>query len=162
MRRRRGLGGKKKYHVRAQEACWSVVYGVRVVRMASAWRLLGSIMWAEESFWKKWRSRMPCSKLHSRKITLAWVRGPWCRVKENSYKTLLSEGAIVTSLVVQWLRLCAPNAGGLGSIPGERTRSHVPQLRVCMLNEDSPCCNKDQRSKMLSAAPKTQYSQINK
>ena len=34
------------------------------------------------------------------------------------------------SLVGQWLRLCAPNAGGLGSIPGQGTRSHMPQLRV--------------------------------
>ena len=29
-----------------------------------------------------------------------------------------------TSLVVQWLRLCAPNVGGPGSIPGQGTRSH--------------------------------------
>ncbi|TEA34796.1 hypothetical protein DBR06_SOUSAS11910019, partial [Sousa chinensis] len=34
------------------------------------------------------------------------------------------------SLVVQWLGLHAPNAGGLGSIPGQGTRSHMPQLRV--------------------------------
>ena len=34
-----------------------------------------------------------------------------------------------TSLVVQWLRPCAPNAGGPGSIPGQGTRSHVLQLR---------------------------------
>ena len=27
-----------------------------------------------------------------------------------------------TSLVVQWLRLCAPNAGGTGSIPGQGTK----------------------------------------
>ena len=26
-----------------------------------------------------------------------------------------------TSLVVHWLRLHAPNAGGMGSIPGQRT-----------------------------------------
>ena len=31
-----------------------------------------------------------------------------------------------TSLVVQWLRLCALNAGGLGSIPGQGTRSRMP------------------------------------
>ena len=37
-----------------------------------------------------------------------------------------------TSLVVQWLRLRAPNAGGLGSIPGQGTRSHMLQLRVHM------------------------------
>ncbi|TEA32663.1 hypothetical protein DBR06_SOUSAS32010022, partial [Sousa chinensis] len=36
------------------------------------------------------------------------------------------------SLVVQCLRLHAPNAGGLGSIPGQGTRSHIPQLRVHM------------------------------
>ena len=31
------------------------------------------------------------------------------------------------------LRLHAPNAGNLGSIPGQGTRSHLPQIRVCML-----------------------------
>ena len=31
-----------------------------------------------------------------------------------------------TSLVVQWLRRRAPNAGGLTSIPGQGTRSHRP------------------------------------
>ena len=34
-----------------------------------------------------------------------------------------------TPMVVQWLRLRAPNAGGLGSIGGWGTRSHMPQLR---------------------------------
>ena len=34
-----------------------------------------------------------------------------------------------TSLVVQWLRLWAPNAGGLCSIPSRGTRSRMPQLR---------------------------------
>ena len=34
-----------------------------------------------------------------------------------------------TSLVVQWLRLHAPNAGGQDSIPGKGTRGHMPQLR---------------------------------
>ena len=34
-----------------------------------------------------------------------------------------------TSLVVQWLRLRAPNAGGLGSIPGQGIRSRMLQLR---------------------------------
>ena len=35
-----------------------------------------------------------------------------------------------TSLVVQWLRLYAPNAGGQGSIPGQGTRSHMVQLKI--------------------------------
>ena len=34
-----------------------------------------------------------------------------------------------TSLVVQWLRLHTPNAGGPGSIPDQGTRSHMLQLR---------------------------------
>ncbi|TEA37381.1 hypothetical protein DBR06_SOUSAS1910074, partial [Sousa chinensis] len=31
------------------------------------------------------------------------------------------------SLVIQWLRLCAPYAGVPGLIPGQGTRSHMPQ-----------------------------------
>ena len=49
-----------------------------------------------------------------------------------------------TSLEVQWPRLCAPSAGGLGSLPGPGTRSHLPQLRVP------------------PATTKTWHSQINK
>ena len=42
-----------------------------------------------------------------------------------------------TSLVVQWLRLSIPNAEGLGSIPGQGTRScmprrEIPQQRSCV------------------------------
>ena len=39
---------------------------------------------------------------------------------------------IGTSLTVQWLRLHAPNTGGPGLVPGQETRSHMTQLRVCM------------------------------
>ena len=56
-----------------------------------------------------------------------------------------------TSLEVQGLRLCAPNAGGPGSIPVQGTRSHMPQLRVNVLQnnilhaatkiKDLGCCN---------------------
>ena len=58
-----------------------------------------------------------------------------CHQKDKKYRT---------SLVVQWLGLCASNAGGPGSIPGQGTRSHMPQLR----------------SKVLCATTKTGYSQI--
>ena len=34
-----------------------------------------------------------------------------------------------TPLVVQWLRLHGPKAGGPGLIPGQGTRSHMPQLK---------------------------------
>ena len=49
-------------------------------------------------------------------------------------------------LVVQWLRLHAPNAGGPGSTPGQGTRSQLLQLRL----------------KILHATSKTQSSQKNK
>ena len=45
-----------------------------------------------------------------------------------------------TSLVVQWVRLHAPNAGGPGLIPGQGTRSHMPQLRVLMLQLKTRAC----------------------
>ena len=43
----------------------------------------------------------------------------------------------------QWLRLCAPNAGVPGSLPGQKSRSYMPQLRrVQTLQLRAPaCCN---------------------
>ena len=35
-----------------------------------------------------------------------------------------------TSLVVQWLRLCTPNAGGLGLIPVQGNRFPMLQLKI--------------------------------
>ena len=46
---------------------------------------------------------------------------------------LIIRTPVGTSLVVQWLRLLAPNAGGPGSTPGQGTSSHMPQLRALML-----------------------------
>ena len=46
------------------------------------------------------------------------------------YKQSKKNQDIGTSLVVQWLRLCAPNARDLGSIPGRGTRSHLLQLKI--------------------------------
>ena len=58
--------------------------------------------------------------------------------------------------MVQWLRLCLPNAGGLDLVPGQRTRSYMPLLSIHMLQtnketkkilpstmkiEDPQCCN---------------------
>ena len=47
-------------------------------------------------------------------------------VREVKLKTTVRR----TSLVVQWLRLCAPNAAGPGSIPGQGTKPHLPQLKI--------------------------------
>ena len=57
---------------------------------------------------------------------------------------MILKGVPGISLIVQWLRHYAPNAGGLGLIPGQGTRSHVQQLKI------------------LHAATETRRRQINK
>ena len=52
----------------------------------------------------------------------------WCW--EIRVQTVTWDGAKGTFLVVQWLRLHAPNPGGPGSIPGQGTSSHMPQLKI--------------------------------
>ena len=47
----------------------------------------------------------------------------------NKKRTKKKEEYSGTSPVIQWLILQAPNAEGTGSIPGQRTRSCMPQLR---------------------------------
>ena len=37
--------------------------------------------------------------------------------------------------MVQWLRLCASNAEGLGSMPGQGTRFHLPQIMSVQPNK---------------------------
>ena len=60
------------------------------------------------------------------------------------YVFIYVERILGTSLVVQWQSLQYPQEGGLGSIRGQRSRSHMPQLKI------------------LHAATKTWCSQINK
>ena len=43
-----------------------------------------------------------------------------------------------TFLVVQWLRVHAPNGGVGGSIPSQRSRSHMMQLKQ---NKKDPACH---------------------
>ena len=47
----------------------------------------------------------------------------------------MERASVRASLVVQWLRLQSLNAGDLGSIPGEGTRSHMLQLRLVQPNQ---------------------------
>ena len=63
-----------------------------------------------------------------------------------------------TSPVVQWLRLCVPKAAGMGSIPGQGTRSHRPQLRICQLWLKIP--HAAWRSKTLHTTARTQRSHL--
>ena len=60
--------------------------------------------------------------------------------------------------VVQWLRLCALSAEHPGSIPGQETRSHILQLRVCMPQLKIQHAT----TKIPCAATKTRHSQITK
>ena len=71
-----------------------------------------------------------------------------------SWKGPLKTDTTGTSLVVQWLRLHAPNAGGLGSIPGQGTRSHMLQLGSRTTCKRSLSTATNSRH----AALKTQYS----
>ena len=59
--------------------------------------------------------------------------------------------------MIQWLRLQALNAGHPGSIPGQGTRSHMPQLRDRMSQLKTPYAT---RVAILCTATKTQHSQI--
>ena len=52
---------------------------------------------------------------------------PLCPPSLSSNHSQMRPG---TSLVIQWLRLHAPKAGAPGSIPGQGTRSHMPQLKI--------------------------------
>ena len=59
------------------------------------------------------------------KIFQSWVQIVCCETV--SYCALKMKEGI--SLLVQQLRLHAPNVGGLGLIPGQETRSHMPKQR---------------------------------
>ena len=56
---------------------------------------------------------------------LGWMQRQVIQMLYDPYKNQL----VGTSLVVQWLRLCAPNAGGMGLVPGWGTKIlHATQL----------------------------------
>ena len=72
-----------------------------------------------------WSEFALCSKGNSQSLSDS--------MQEGDLGVCFLKIAVGTSLVVQWIRLCTPNAGGLGLIPGQRTRTHMPQLRLLML-----------------------------
>lgn len=95
-----------------------------------------------------------------------WIRSTWTCV----YVLLLLVGIILrnysgTSLVVQRLRCCAPNAGGLGSILLE-TRSYMLPLRVHMWHTPHPATKtsiaklEKQKSKELFSLPVSQLPHL--
>ena len=79
----------------------------------------------------------------------SWDLNPGSLVSESVFLTLCIQNIYL--LVVQWLRLHAPNAGSLSLSSGQGTRSYMPQLRVLMLQLN-----------ILHAATKTHPAQSNK
>ena len=70
--------------------------------------------------------------------TITWIPKP---DKDTTHKKRKLHAG--TSLVAQWLRLCAPNAGGPGLIPGQGTRSHVHVATESLhaTTKKPVCCN---------------------
>ena len=64
------------------------------------------------------------STISSRKVFKE--REKVCADQEGNTQQTVIKASWGTSLVVQWLKLCTPNAGAEGSITG----SHMPQLGV--------------------------------
>ena len=64
-----------------------------------------------------------------------------------------------TFLVIQWLRCWNPNSGGLSLIPSWGTRSHLLQLRLCILQLKILCGTV--KLKIPYATTKNWYSQVN-
>ena len=62
--------------------------------------------------------------------------------------------------MVQWLRVHAPNAGGLGSVPGQGTRFHKLQLSLRATTERTHMLKR--RSRIHHTTTKTRCSQVNK
>ena len=58
----------------------------------------------------------------------------------SSVHNCLSKTFSCTFLVVQWLRLCAPNAGVPGLILGQGTRSDVPATKSLHASTQDPTC----------------------
>ena len=96
-----------------------------------------------------WKSLHLRSRSSSFFFTAAWYTGVW------TYHSLFTHSAMYVhlirfdlgiSLVVQWIRFCAPNAGGPRSIPGWRTK--IPHTATKLT-----CC------KVQHVVKKTQHSQ---
>ena len=69
-----------------------------------------------------------------------------------------------TSLVVEWLRICLPNAGDTGLIPDGGTKiPHATELLLSLCSLE-PLCHSYREmvphQKILHATTRTQYTQI--
>ena len=88
-----------------------------------SWQIDGEI-------WKQWQTLFSWAPKSLQMVVAAMKLKDTCSLEEkiiNLDKILKRYG---TSLVVQWLRLHTPNAGGPSSFPGQGTRSHMSQPRL--------------------------------
>ena len=85
--------------------------------------------------------------VHHKRRTLRCVNYTSIQKREVDHWKVVVEGLPWWS---KWLRLHTPNAGSLGSIPGQETRSHMLWLSAHMI-----------QLKILCATAKTQGGQIN-
>ena len=76
------------------------------------------------------------TSLNVKKFTVHVLLKPGLENFEHYFISMWEEVILGISLVVQWLRLCAPNAGGSGLIPGQETRSCIPRLRVQVVTKE--------------------------
>ena len=53
------------------------------------------------------------------------IQGSWSKEIDSGAVAMVKLKQTGTSLVVQWVRLWAPSAGGRGWIPAQETRSHM-------------------------------------
>ena len=63
-------------------------------------------------------------------LTICWAGGGKVGEREKKKKEISKWCALGTSLMVQWPRGYAPNAGSPALIPGQGTRSHMLQWRL--------------------------------
>ena len=62
------------------------------------------------------------------KLLTSYPHGDGLMVTCSELREIINRGG--TSLVVQWLKLRAPNAGGLGFIPAQGTESQIGRAHV--------------------------------
>ena len=85
----------------------------------------------DEKYTKRWFQFFFSYNYRSQSITNLYAVKPFSYVL--IYRMDIRTYSLGTSLLVQWLRIYAPSVGGLGLVLGLGTRSHMPQLRVYML-----------------------------